>query len=141
MSASDNAERRTSVLTLAYLVPFFLIRSLNVLPWPGEPRQSANDTNGAMVLSLLDMAVLHCLWVTVAIPVGASYPTSPFPVVIIFILLAVSHVVWLTTKRSKQLSRDFRRLSRRTRLASLVGSLAAFALAVAGFFVMTPLRP
>ena len=74
------------------LVPYFAVRSLNVLPWIGESRDSANRTNAQLTVALIfASSILGILGFT-----GAYQGLRDMPPILIGLLCFVPPMIAIT---------------------------------------------
>src|SRR5206468_9468452 len=60
------------------LVPYFAVFSLNVMPWLGEERRSANRTNAQLALALVFASIALPLLKAVGVTGGSIVRTHPW---------------------------------------------------------------
>ena len=122
-------------LKFAYLWPFIFVRSWHVLPWIGEDRQAANDTNGALMLALLVWFAVMSVLLVVS-PRVQSGPIDLYPAMALYLVLAIGHLSWLTRKRSSEVTNQFKALHVRDRAVCVAASIVFFGSLVAAFFTL-----
>lgn len=120
-----------------FLSIFYLVSSIGAPGWLGENRKSANDFNGVLAVSLIQIASLSDVFVLLTRILPISYPKSYIEPVLVFVALVFFNHAWIVRGRhGNTYNQKLRQSSSAARRMQLGLALLLATSAVLGFFLL-----
>ena len=121
-------ERLVRPVLWLLLVPYFAVASLNVLPWIGESRESANRSNAQLTVAFIVVSFEIALLALAGLSRGEIWDKHLYIVVgLMFVPPWIAVARWLSKARESDYRKLYRRMS--------VGARCAFGIAAAIFVI------
>jgi len=139
--SKQNVKRRSVLPAIArvFLFVFVVTTKLNSRPFITRDRQFANYINGIIVVSLLDMAIINVLYVSVCWIIGIQYVVSTLSVLSLYCILITMNWWLLIFRRAGiQYVHEYERETPRTKRRLIIVVIVILAVSIAGVFAPAP---